>query len=426
MRDLLKEIESEPTVSPEKGGVNVPLRSWDATPRSEISGQNLPIDYFFHHLAADLGSKAVGVILSGTASDGVLGLKAISAEGGITIAQEEGSAKYNGMPHSAIAAGCVDLVLTPKQIAQELGRIAHHPYVMPKPSTEEREIFASGEDSLNKIFLLLRRQTGNDFTYYKPTTIQRRIRRRMLLHKLERLDDYLRYLLGSSAEVDLLFQDVLINVTGFFRDSSAFKALAEKVFSVLRDRSQNGPLRIWVPGCSTGEEAYSIAITLLEYLGEHANNLAIQIFATDIDEIAISKARAGIYADSMIHEISAVRRRRFFAKIEGGGYQISKQVRDMCIFAIQNVSKDPPFSRMDLISCRNLLIYMGPVLQKRIMSIFHYALKPNGYLFLGSAESIGKFSDLYRAIDPKEKIYAKKSGGRPTTWSLAHLPSLFL
>ncbi|MDT8451883.1 MAG: chemotaxis protein CheB, partial [Gammaproteobacteria bacterium] len=382
-------------------------------PRSDIKGQNLPIDYFFRHLAEDLGSMSIGVILSGTASDGVLGLKAISAEGGITIAQDRESAKYDGMPHSAIAAGCVDVVLPPDKIAAELARIAHHPFVASKPAGKTGEVFPDSDDMLSKIFLLLRRQTGNDFTYYKPTTIQRRIRRRMLLHKLDRLDNYVRYLQDNPAEIDQLFHDLLINVTEFFRDTEAFEALAEKVFPMLKDRSAEVPIRIWVPGCSTGEEPYSLAIALLEYLGDSAGNVAIQIFATDIDENAIVSARAGLYPETINQHVSPERLRRFFVRVEGGRYQISKYIREMCVFAVQNVIKDPPFSRLDLISCRNLLIYLGPVLQKKIMVVFHYALKPGGYLLLGSAESISGFSDYYQVVDSKEKIYTKKSVATP-------------
>lgn len=377
-------------------------------PRSDFRGQNLPIDYFFQHLAQDLGSMAIGVILSGTASDGVLGLKAIAAEGGITIAQDEKSAKYDGMPHSAISTGCVDFILPPDKIAVELTRIARHPYAVPKQEGSFAPDFSDDETLLNKIFLLLRRQTGNDFTYYKPTTIQRRIRRRMVLHKLERLTDYVRYLQGNTAEIEQLFHDVLINVTSFFRDPDAFVALKDKVFPLLKERSPDIPIRIWVPGCSSGEEPYSLAIALLEYLGDSSVNIPIQIFATDIDETAIAKARTGIYPESIKQDVAQERLQRFFIKMDGGGYQISKYIRDMCVFAVQNVVKDPPFSRIDLISCRNLLIYLGPVLQKKIMSIFHYSLKPDGHLLLGSAESIGSFSDYYRAVDVKEKVYTKK------------------
>ncbi len=381
-------------------------------PRSDIQGQNLPIDYFFRHLAEDLGSMAIGVILSGTASDGVMGLKAISAGGGITISQDRESAKYDGMPHSAIAAGCVDVILPPGKIAKELARLARHPFVASK-AKDKGEVFPESDDALSKIFLLLRRQTGNDFTYYKPTTIQRRIHRRMLLHKLERLDDYVRYLQENPSEIDQLFHDLLINVTEFFRDSSTFEALAAKVFPMLKDRPADMPIRIWVPGCSTGEEPYSLAITLLEYLGDSAGNMAIQIFATDIDENAIAIARTGLYPESINQHVSPERLRRFFVRVDGGRYQISKFIREMCVFAVQNVIKDPPFSQLDLISCRNLLIYLGPMLQKKIMLIFHYALKPGGYLLLGSAESISGSSDYYQVVNSKEKIYTKKSVATP-------------
>jgi len=373
----------------------------------ETKGHHMPIDSFFRFLAEDQGSKAIGIILSGTASDGVMGLKSIKAEGGITFAQDDISAKYNGMPHSAITAGCVDFILRPDQIAMKLTRIARHPYVQP-PSKKNQGPLLGQEEEFNKIFILLRRHTGIDFTYYKPTTIQRRIKRRMLLHKLEHLKDYITYLQNNTAEVNELFQDILINVTDFFRDSESFVALSEKVYpALLNDRPVDAPLRIWVPGCSTGEEAYSIVITLLEYLGDKASYTPIQLFATDIDETALEKARIGIYQHNIGQVVSPERLQRFFNKVDAG-YQIKKSIRDLCVFAKQNVIKDPPFSRVDLISCRNLLIYLGPVLQKRVMTIFHYALKQNGFLFLSTAETIGDFSSLFKLLDQKSKIYVKK------------------
>jgi len=368
----------------------------------------LPIDHFLRSLAEGEGNRAIGVILSGTASDGVLGLKAIKAQGGITFAQDEKTAKYDGMPHSAIAAGTVDFILSPTKIAAELARIAKHPYVQQERAGALPEILPVGADNLNKIFYLLRRHSGHDFTYYKHTTIQRRIKRRLLLHKLEKLSDYVRYLDENPTEVDELFHDILINVTGFFRDEEAFEALRDKVFPVLAQKNREAPLRIWVPRCSTGEEVYSIAIALLEYLGQKATSRVIQIFATDIDSFAIEKARAGVYPENIIQDVGSERLRRFFTKVEGG-YQISKSIRDMCVFAIQNVIKDPPFSKLDLISCRNLLIYLGPVLQKRVLNVFHYALNADRYLLLGSAESIGEFANLYSAVDAKAKVYMKKS-----------------
>jgi len=416
---LVQEAREELVVEPNHIYVippNVDLEIKNSTlhlvSRSKEDHHRLPIDHFFRSLAEDQGSHAIGVILSGTASDGVLGLKAIKAQGGITFAQEEKTAKYDGMPHSAIAAGTVDFVLAPAKIAAELARIARHPYVLQEKIGKESEISPAGTDNLNKIFHILRRHSGHDFTYYKHTTIQRRIKRRLLLHKLEKLSDYVRYLKENPSEVDELFHDILINVTGFFRDEEVFEVLKQQVFPHMAQKSRELPLRVWVPGCATGEEVYSIAIALLEYLGETTNARVIQIFATDIDEYAIEKARLGIYPDNIAQDISDERLRRFFIKVDSG-YQISKAIRDMCVFAIQNVIKDPPFSKLDLISCRNLLIYLGPVLQKRALNVFHYALNMDSYLLLGSAESIGEFVNLYGAVDPKAKVYIKKSVSIP-------------
>lgn len=375
-------------------------------PRNTVPGHYLPIDYFMRALAEDQGSKAIGIILSGTASDGVLGLKEIKAVGGITFAQDEKSAAYNGMPHSAIAAGCVDFVLPPAEIAAELGRLHRHPYITGAKGIAE---LAEGDDDLGKIFFLLRQQTGNDFTYYKPSTIQRRIKRRMLLNKIDRTGDYVRFLQGTPAEVEALFHDILIHVTGFFREPQAFVELKKSVFpKMMQEHPPQASVRIWVPGCSSGEEVYSIAISLLEFLDEQVTSTPIQIFATDLDEQAINQARLGIYPEAISQTVSAERLRQFFVKLEQG-YQIKKHIRDLCVFSRQNVFKDPPFSRLDLISCRNLLIYLGAVLQKKVLPIFHYALKPTGYLLLGSSETIGRFADLFRLIDKKQKIYIKKA-----------------
>lgn len=395
-------------------------------PRQEEHGQHLSIDYFFNSLARDKGNKAIGVILSGTASDGIFGLKAIKAEGGITFAQDEASAKYDGMPHGAIAAGCVDFAMPPENIAQELARIARHPYLA-HAKTASFEPFSEGADDIGKVFILLRRHSGVDFTHYKRATIQRRIKRRMLLQRLENLQQYIKYLESNPAEVDALYDDLLINVTTFFRDPEAFAALKESAFPLIMTADRgDAPIRIWVTGCSTGEEVYSIAISLLEFLDDNA--VPIQIFATDIDGQAIEKARLGCYRESIAENVSAERLRRFFVKTPTG-YQIAKFIRDMCIFAKQNVFKDPPFSRLDLISCRNLLIYFGPDLQKKVFPIFHYALKPTGFLFLGSAETIGEFTDFFSIVDQKTKIYAKKSIATPQHFDFAcsdgqieHLP----
>ena len=377
-------------------------------PRPETHGQHLPIDYFLRSLAEDQRTRAVGVILSGTASDGTLGLKAIKDEGGITFAQDEKSAKYSGMPSSAIAAGCVDRVLPPEGIARELARISQHPYVMHSPEVQAEPWQPGETDALHKIFILLRTQTGVDFTDYKHTTIRRRIQRRMLLHTIDRMDQYVRFLQDHADEVDALYQDFLINVTSFFRDPESFRTLKKKVFpSLVKNRAPGQPLRVWVPGCSTGEEAYSIAISLQEFLGNKKADTQIQIFATDISEAAIEKARAGFYPKNIEEEVSPERLRRFFAKAEHG-YRINEATRGMCVFARQNAVKDPPFSKLALISCRNLLIYLGSVLQKKLIPILHYALLPGGFLMLGSSETIGSFADLFTLTDKRQKIYSKK------------------
>ncbi len=378
-------------------------------PRPDEYGKHLPIDDFLRSLAEDRHSNAIGVILSGTASDGTLGMKAIKFEGGITFAQSEDSAEYDGMPHSAIAAGHVDFILTPEEIGKELVRIARHPYLRPEETGPRGELVSEGGDNLNKIFVLLRSRTGNDFTYYKYSTIRRRIKRRMVLHQLEKMADYVMYLQKQPGELDALFQDLLINVTSFFRDPETFEALQREVFPTLMEkRSAEQPLRIWVPGCSTGEEVYSLAIALLEFLGDRAGNFPIQIFASDIDNKAIDKARQGVYPESIRADVAPGRLQRFFSKTPGG-YQISKTIRDICVFAVQNVIKDPPFSRLDLICCRNLMIYLGAVLQKKVLHTFHYALRPGRFLMLGTSETIGSFADLFATMDKKNKIYTKKS-----------------
>jgi two-component system CheB/CheR fusion protein len=376
-------------------------------PRTEASGQHMPIDIFLRSLAEDQRGQAIGVILSGTASDGAMGLKAIKAEGGITLAQEPASARYDGMPRAAITAGVVDFVLPIERIAQELVKIGRHPYLAPNVKADALEETPDTDGNLQRIFVLLRSATGSDFTHYKHATIRRRIRRRMVLHKIERLGDYVRLLQQNPVEVENLYQDILIHVTGFFRDPEMFDALKTEVFEkIVADRQKGTPIRVWVPGCSTGEEVYSLAIALLE-VADVESSLPIHIFATDISQAAVDKARAGFYSEATVSEVSPERLRRFFVKADGG-YRISKMIRDMCIFARQDVTKDPPFSKLDIISCRNLLIYLGPVLQRRVLSVFHYALKPGGYLVLGASETIGSFADLFAPADKRHKFYLRK------------------
>lgn len=378
-------------------------------PRPDAQGKHLPIDDFLRTLADDMQSNAIGVILSGTASDGTFGLRAIKAEGGITFAQNEASCEYDGMPHSAIAAGHVDFILPPEEIALELARIAKHPYLQQEFRLPKEGESPLAGDSLNKIFVLLRTRTGNDFTYYKHATIRRRIKRRMVLNQIERMDDYVKYLQQQPKEVDALFQDFLINVTSFFRDPETFEALKAEVFpQLLQGRGNVQPLRIWIPGCSTGEEVYSVAIALFEFLSENIGGMRIQIFASDIDSKAVDKARAGHYPDGIRDNVTAARLQRYFVKTPEG-YQICKSIRDICVFAVQNVIKDPPFSRLDLVCCRNLMIYLGAVLQKKVLHTFHYALSPGGFLMLGTSETIGSYADLFSLVDKKNKIYLKKS-----------------
>jgi len=379
-------------------------------PRAETAGQHLPIDVFLHSLAQERKNRAIGVILSGTASDGTLGMKAVKAEGGITFAQDEKSAKYYDMPRNAIATGCVDFVLSPKNIAKELASIAKHPYLIEVETEKQEESHFEPGSAFRNILAILRKSSGVDFFSYRDTTLRRRIRRRLILLKMNKLTDYVRYLHQHRSEVDALYHDVLISVTSFFRDPEIFQALKEKVLPpLMKTRGTEEGLRLWVPGCSTGEEAYSLAISIVEYLGEKGSSLPIQVFATDLSEAAIEKARAGVYRNNIEAEVSPERLRRFFMKAEGG-YQISKSIRETCVFARHDMTKDPPFSRLDVISCRNLLIYLQPFFQKRIIPLFHYALKPHGYLILGPAETVGSHSDLFSPIDRKHRIYARKAG----------------
>jgi two-component system, chemotaxis family, CheB/CheR fusion protein len=379
-------------------------------PRAETPGQHMPIDVFLRSLAEERKNRAIGVILSGTASDGTQGTKAIKAEGGITFAQDEKSAKYYDMPRNAIATGCVDFILSPKNIAKELARIGKHPYLIEVETEKQEESHLEPGSAFHNILSILRKASGVDFFSYRDTTLRRRIRRRLILLKMNKLTDYVSYLQQHPSEVDALYHDVLISVTSFFRDLELFQAVKQKLLpALLKNRGAEAGLRLWVPGCSTGEEAYSLAICIVEYLGEKGSGVPVQVFATDLSEGAIEKARAGVYRNNVEVEVSPERLRRFFVKTEGG-YQISKPIREMCVFARHDMTKDPPFSRLDVISCRNLLIYLQPFFQKRIIPLFHYALKPQGYLILGTAETVGSHSDLFSLVDRKHRIYARKAG----------------
>src|SRR5213595_1826518 len=384
--------------------------------RTEV--RNLAIDHFFESLAEEHGSRAIGVVLSGTGSDSTAGLRAIKAAGGLTCAQNQQSAKFDAMPRSAIRAGFVDLVLTPREIAREIERIADHPYIR-RPLSDPEEIEKAAylqADDLGRIFLSLKKQMGVDFSAYKESTLIRRIQRRMALHRIEKISQYARFLRDNKKEIQALFDDLLINVTRFFRDEAVFRSLKRFLPSLLKNKRKDRQpeLRAWVPGCATGEEVYSLAICILETLGRGPSKMRVQIFGTDLSESVIEHARLGIYSSAIEKDVSPVRLKRFFVKRDGT-YQINRNVRDICTFARQNICVDPPFSRLDLISCRNVLIYLSPELHKRCIPQFHYALNPGGYLILGPAESVGMYDELFKLADKKNKIYAKGARTSPRT-----------
>ncbi len=370
----------------------------------------LPIDYFLRSLAQDKGSSAIGVILSGTGTDGTLGLRAIKEAGGLAFVQDPATAKYDGMPRSALSSGFADFCLDPRAIGEELARIARRPESLRIPRTPTR--VPQIQEQIARLFLLVRSAFGNDLSRYKPSTVERRIERRMTLHRISNLEDYVKYVQSSSDELQALYKDMLITVTNFFRDQEPFEALRTKIFPrILEEKESRSPIRAWVPACATGEEAYSIAMVLLEVLGERTTDMRIQIFGTDVDEESIQHARRGVYPQNIQLDVSPERLSRFFIRRESE-YQVSRRVRDMVVFSKQNLLRDPPFSRMDLVSCRNLLIYLQPSSQKKVLSILHYALNPSGFLLLGSSETVGDAPELFHVQDRKSKIYQKKHSTR--------------
>ena len=393
---------------------------------SSPRGQRLPIDFFFRSLAQDQHERAICIVLSGTGSDGTQGVRAIKDEGGIAMVQNPESTEYDGMPRSAIATGLVDYVLPPAEMpAQLIAYAAHafgktaHPAAHPTPKAE---------NTLKKICILLRAQTGHDFSQYKRNSLTRRVERRMAVHQIEHLDEYLHFLQQTPAEVEALFRDLLIGVTNFFRDREAFEALEKLVIPQLfAGKPADAVIRVWVPGCATGEEAYSIAMLLQEQRESLKRSFKIQVFATDIDSRAIEQARSGVYPAGIAADVSPERLARFFdQEQEGSAYRIHKGIRDLLIFSEQDMIKDPPFSKLDLISCRNVLIYMDGELQKKLIPIFHYALSPGGHLFLGTSETVGGFSDLFATLDRKLRLYQRKEeiyGARRPIMG-RHLPTL--
>ncbi len=373
----------------------------------EVShGHRMPIDSFLRSLAEEQGEKAIGVILSGTGTDGTLGLRAIHGAGGVSFVQDPSTAKYDGMPTSAVRSGLAAYVLPVEKMPEQLMT-----YV--KTFFEKRvkpaAPVAAARSALNKVMLLLRSRTGHDFSLYKQSTISRRIERRMTIHSREDTNTYAHYLQEHPEEVKRLFKGLLITVTSFFRDPEAFAVLKKDILPQLFEhKPEHYIFRIWVPGCATGEEAYSIAILFREYMDDSKQEFKVQIYSTDIDEDSIAQARSGVYPTPITTDVSPERLRRFFVK-EETGYRVKKEIREMIIFATQNVIKDPPFTQLDLVGCRNLLIYLEPELQNRLISAFHYALKPGGILFLSPSESIGSHLDLFKPINKKWKFFQAKA-----------------
>jgi two-component system CheB/CheR fusion protein len=393
-------------VIPPNAELTIADRVLKLSPRGQIAGQHMPIDVFLRSLAQDCRSSAIGVILSGAGSDGSLGLQAVKEAGGVTFAQEPATAEFASMPQTADASAHVDFVLPPGGIAAELARIARDPHFAVVQPTEPGRSPQEGNAGIDAILTVMNETTGIDFSLYRETTVQRRITRRLALRNIASVEGYLTLLKKDPGERGLLQRDLLISVTSFFRDPGSFAALTRLVFpAIVRDRTAATPIRIWVPGCATGEEAYSIAISLQEYLREQDVAFPLQIFASDISEEAIEKARSGKYLENIAADVSPERLTRYFTKVEGG-YQVGKALRETCVFSRHNLIDDPPFAKLDLISCRNVLIYLGAV-QKDIIPLFHYALKPDGFLMLGQSETANS-DGLFSILDREHRIYAKR------------------
>jgi len=373
-------------------------------------GLGLPIDFFFRSLADDSEERSIGVILSGMGSDGTLGLKAIKGKAGVVFVQDPASAKFDGMPRSAVDAGLADVVAPVEALPGKIVAYLRHAPLIARPGLAEED---KAHSAFEKIVILLRAHTGHDFSLYKKNTVYRRIERRMAVHQIDRIATYARFLRENPQKLELLFKDLLIGVTSFFRDPEAWEELKARVIpALLKDRPPGQALRVWIPACATGEEAYSLAIVFKEVLQQlkPAQNHTLQIFATDLDRDAIEKARAGIFPANIVADMPPERLSRFFVQLERD-YQIAKPVRETVIFAPQNVIMDPPFTRLDLVICRNLLIYLTPELQQKLLPLFHYSLNPGGFLFLGSAETVGGFTDLFAPLEGKSQLYRRLESG---------------
>ena len=419
LAELLRSRSPFPVVQAEEGAIVEPRHVYVIPPNAQMEvadgrlhllarpldrSQFTPIDHFLQSLGRFAQNRAIGIILSGTASDGAAGIREIKSAGGITIAQRPSTAKYDGMPRAAIGTGMVDLILSPSEIAEHLHQIQAHPYL--EPPTSQAQTVVPTDVQMADIFTMLRRVSGIDFRHYKPPTVRRRLLRRMALQRSTDMDRYIQLLRQDSGEITSLYHDLLIHVTRFFRDPDSFTTLASQVLTeIVHERPEDEPIRIWVPGCATGEEAYSVAIALMEVLGDQASSRRVQIFATDVSENAVEQARTGMYPLSITSDVSPERLRRFFTRSDGG-YKINKNLRDACVFARHDLARDPPFSRLDLVICRNVLIYLDAAVQKRLISVFHYALRNRGFLMLGPAETAGA-QMLFTMVDKRWRIYRR-------------------
>lgn len=389
-------------------------------------GLRLPIDFFLRSLAEDQQERSIGVILSGMGSDGTMGLRAIKENAGVVLVQEPSSARFDSMPRSAIDAGLADLVAPAEELPPKIIEYLRHARVLTRA---ERPLEEKDQSALEKVLILLRAKTGHDFSLYKKTTMYRRIERRMGIHQIDRIAAYVRYLQDNSQEVELLFNELLIGVTSFFRDPAAWEQLkGEFIPALLAERPAGGVLRAWSAGCSTGEEAYSLAIAFKEVLEQlkPTESFKLQIFATDLDRDAIDKARQGVYPANIAADVSAERLRRYFIQ-EGTGYRIGKEIREMVTFATQNVIMDPPFTKLDILICRNLLIYLTPELQKKLLPLFHYSLNPGGILFLGSAETVSTFTNLFAPLNTKSRLFRRRESvlpAEPLAFPSSFVPAL--
>ncbi|MBU4317733.1 MAG: PAS domain-containing protein [Proteobacteria bacterium] len=392
------------------------------TPK-EPRGLRLAIDFFFRSLADDMKERSIGVILSGMGTDGTLGIKAIKEKGGLVLVQEAVSAKFGGMPSSAILTGVPDIVAPATALPGKIAAYLQHAHLIEKRQGVPMEDIS--QSALDKIIILLRTQTGHDFSQYKKNTIYRRIERRMGIHQITKIATYVRFLQENPQEQNLLFKELLIGVTGFFRDPAAWEKIAQQALpGIMDERTEGGTLRAWSAACSTGEEVYSLAITFKEVLEKRKipGNITLQIYATDLDSDAVNKARQGLYPFNISADVSAERLKRFFVK-EDTGYRINKEIREMAIFAVQDVIMDPPFTKLDILCCRNLLIYLTPEMQKKLLPVFHYSLNPNGILFLGNSETTGASADLFTPVDAKARLFKRRENAVHT--QPLHFPPTF-